>query len=199
MYKLFVNDLTLLITTKEEFSTIDEKFLTEEILREKHFLDFPKFVFGLETDTTILVDNPDDFFQNLKKSFEVRLAGGGVVLNDIHEILVIKRNGKYDFPKGHLEKNETIEECAIREVMEETGINGLKIIEKLPISFHFYLEKGHKILKETHWYKMKSRIHSKLKPQIEEGIEEVFFLSIPAVKLKKEQFWKSLQWVVNSI
>lgn len=199
MYKLFVNDLTLLITTKEEFSTIDKKFLTYEIPGENHFLNLPKFVFGLESDTSILVDNPDDFLQNLKKSFEVRLAGGGVVLNDRNEILVIKRNGKYDFPKGHLEKNETIEECSLREVMEETGIRGLKIIEKLPISYHFYLEKGNKILKETHWFKMYASVTSDLKPQIDEGIEDVFFLSISEARLKKELFWKSLQCLINRI
>ena len=38
----------------------------------------------------------------------------------------------FGFPKGHLENNETLEECAIRETREETGIK-VKIIKKLGI------------------------------------------------------------------
>lgn len=32
-----------------------------------------------------------------------------------------KKNNDYSFPKGHLEENETLFECAIRETEEETG------------------------------------------------------------------------------
>ena len=51
-----------------------------------------------------------------------------MVYNDKGEILFIFRNGKWDLPKGGTEKNETMEETAMREVEEETGVNGLSIV-----------------------------------------------------------------------
>ena len=50
------------------------------------------------------------------------IAAGGLVTNENNELLMIFRRGKWDLPKGKLDKGETIEECAIREVEEETGI-----------------------------------------------------------------------------
>ncbi len=42
---------------------------------------------------------------------------------DAIEYLIIKdRHGNYSFPKGHMEKGETIKQCAIREVHEEAGL-----------------------------------------------------------------------------
>jgi len=44
-------------------------------------------------------------------------------------VIYSKRNGIWGFPKGHLEKNETDKEAAIREIKEETGISDLKFME----------------------------------------------------------------------
>ena len=51
-----------------------------------------------------------------------------IIENQNKEILIIERtdNGKKGLPAGSLEENETIEECIIREVKEETG---LKILD----------------------------------------------------------------------
>ena len=47
------------------------------------------------------------------------------------EVLLMEHHNRLDFPKGHLEKGETILEGALRELEEETGINptAIRLIE----------------------------------------------------------------------
>ena len=51
------------------------------------------------------------------------LAGGGIITNQKGKILLIHRPhyDDWSFPKGKIDKGETIESCALREVWEETG------------------------------------------------------------------------------
>jgi 8-oxo-dGTP pyrophosphatase MutT (NUDIX family) len=89
---------------------------------------------------------------------------------------MIYRNGKWDLPKGKLEKGETPEIAALREVQEECGLSNLKIKGKLSPTYHTYIEKGQPILKKTWWYEMIGDDRRKLKPQTEEGITQVAWL-----------------------
>ncbi|MFN5135598.1 MAG: NUDIX hydrolase [Chitinophagaceae bacterium] len=115
--------------------------------------------------------------EQLKKSFFKHFrsvtAAGGVVENEKGEILLIFRRGKWDLPKGKLDKGETIEQCAVREVMEETGLTNVELKEALTITYHTYDEFGKHILKDSHWYKMKITGKQELKPQTEEDIAEI--------------------------
>ena len=65
----------------------------------------------------------------LNDNFEYENSCGAIVFNENTEkILLVKmHNGNWGFPKGHIEKNETKEETAIREVLEETNVR-IKII-----------------------------------------------------------------------
>ncbi|MDB4195885.1 NUDIX domain-containing protein, partial [Flavobacteriales bacterium] len=63
----------------------------------------------------------------LEKRFRIVEAGGGLVVNEKDEVLFIFRKGKWDIPKGKLEKREKIKHGAIREVEEECGITDPKI------------------------------------------------------------------------
>ena len=74
-------------------------------------------------------------------------AGGGLVLNEKGELLMIYRRGKWDLPKGKLDEGETIEECAVREVMEETGVVNVERGELITIGHHEYFDRF-KILKK---------------------------------------------------
>lgn len=100
-------------------------------------------------------------------------AGGGVVTNEQDDVLMIYRRGKWDLPKGKHDEGETIEECAVREVSEETGLNDLKLGEKICDTFHVYKQNNENLLKRTAWYKMQGTINEKPVPQEEENILEV--------------------------
>ncbi len=111
------------------------------------------------------------------KKFTFIQAAGGLVQNEKKEVLLIFRRGKWDLPKGKLDKGEKLEDCAIREVMEETGLNKLKLISALTITYHTYREGARFILKESHWYTMKAKGEQKLIPQKEEDILEIKWVS----------------------
>ena len=65
----------------------------------------------------------------LNDNFDYENSCGAIVFNENTEkILLVKmHNGNWGFPKGHIEKDETKEETAIREVLEETNVR-IKII-----------------------------------------------------------------------
>jgi 8-oxo-dGTP pyrophosphatase MutT (NUDIX family) len=100
-------------------------------------------------------------------------AGGGLVENEKSEVLFMFRRGKWDLPKGKLDPGETLEDCAIREVREETGIKKIKIIRFLITTEHLYYERDQLIRKESHWWLMKGDSREKLIPQKEEDISEL--------------------------
>ena len=113
------------------------------------------------------------------------IAGGGLVFNEKGELLMIFRRGKWDLPKGKLDNGETIEQCAIREVKEETGLIKVTIGEFIDVSFHDYFDTylDEDVIKETHWFVMKAIGEQKLIPQVEEDITEIKWVS--ELELKK--------------
>ncbi len=119
--------------------------------------------------------HPD--LEELKKAFFKKFvqiqAAGGLVENENGEWLLIHRRGKWDLPKGKLEKGEKLDECAVREVEEETGLKKVQLVQPLCVTWHTYHEGTKFILKESHWYKMKVNGTQKLVPQTEEDILEV--------------------------
>ncbi len=119
--------------------------------------------------------SPDSLVKHLGGLFKIIQAGGGLVTNSEQKILMIFRRGKWDLPKGKLDKGETIDECALREVAEETGIGELVIGDKLCETWHLYNEKSKNLVKHTTWFKMSSTDTKKLVPQAEEDIHEVLW------------------------
>ena len=100
-------------------------------------------------------------------------AAGGMIFNQENKLLLIFRKGMWDMPKGKLDEGESIEECALREVTEETGLYSLKIEYKLQITYHTYYIGDQLILKPYHWFKMTFSGDEKLTPQSEEDITEI--------------------------
>ncbi len=107
------------------------------------------------------------------KKFQLIRAGGGVVENDEKELLMIFRKGKWDLPKGKLDAGEKIEDCAVREIKEETGLKTVQLKELLLTTYHTYHEGTRSYLKETSWYKMHAPGKQEIKAQTEEQITDI--------------------------
>ena len=116
------------------------------------------------------------------KKFTIVKAAGGLIENEKNELLMIFRRGKWDLPKGKLDDGETLEQCAIREVKEETGLVKIKLLAPLLTTFHTYHEGSKFILKESSWYKMKADSQQILQPQTDEGILEIKWVTLAGAK-----------------
>ena len=108
----------------------------------------------------------------LKETFKMAPAAGGIVVKDSKFVSIV-RKGIPDLPKGHIEKGETPETAALREVEEETGIGSLRIVKALPTTWHCYLVHEEWELKPTYWYLMSTSESIQPKPQTDEGITEI--------------------------
>jgi ADP-ribose pyrophosphatase YjhB (NUDIX family) len=75
-------------------------------------------------------------------------------------------------PKGKLNKNESFDKAALREVEEECGISDLQIQNPLLSTYHTYSYKDGIALKKTSWFEMVYKGNGKLSPEKEEDITE---------------------------
>ena len=108
-----------------------------------------------------------------RKKFLLIQAAGGLIVNEDNNLLFIFRRGKWDLPKGKLDKGEKLEICAVREAKEETGLKEATLKKSLITTYHAYDESGHHILKETWWYLLTASKDQELIPQTEEDITAI--------------------------
>lgn len=172
MYKVFFNENLVVFT---DSPTVMQGFHTEKFID----LDLQFFIEQLwkshNTKIQVICQNLENDWQRLLLNLEVRRAAGGVVKNELNEYLWIYRFDKWDLPKGHIEKGESKEIAAVREVEEECNVSGLKIEKELETTYHVFLHKDVTVLKVTYWYLMHTEKTQDLVPQLEEGITEVCF------------------------
>lgn len=109
-------------------------------------------------------------------------SAGGVVILGNSVLMLQKINGDWVLPKGKIEKNETAEEAAMREVREEAGIKTklMSPIGETSYRFKNYWSNNHVIEKKVVWYLMKA-LNSNTHPQREEGFVDAKFIHIANV------------------
>jgi 8-oxo-dGTP pyrophosphatase MutT (NUDIX family) len=130
--------------------------------------------------------------------FSETKAAGGLVKHQSGRYLFIERRGKWDLPKGHIEPGEEPEACALREVEEECGITGHRIVKALPSSFHTYSWEGISYLKQTYWFLMDYDGEMKCTPQEEEGISKAVWLYPDDISHIRDGAWVSLLDLINA-
>jgi len=121
----------------------------------------------------LITTEPKSLFNAFRKDYKIVEAAGGLVKDKNNRILFIFRRGKWDLPKGKIEKDERKQHAALREVIEETGLDTLKIVRRLDKTYHIYTEKNIHILKKTYWYEMVAIKAGPLHPQTEEDITDI--------------------------
>lgn len=169
----------------DEFSTPAINSLLHEIKKEE-------FHAGI-----ILHENMEELKKSFFKHFKLIEAAGGIVQNDQKEILFIFRRGKWDLPKGKMEKNETEEIAARREVTEETGVKGLKLKKKIGETYHTYDEFGKHILKISHWFYFTCDSTQKLIPQTEEDITETKWVKTKDIKEPMKNTFENIKDIMS--
>jgi len=171
MYKVFFNRKPIFLITKIIKQDINNPMLH---LRYSSSENIIKALKSKKVKSLFLYhSNQEKLWRNLLKKFPIVQAAGGLVINSKSEYLFIFRNNKWDLPKGGIEKKENIKDAALREVNEETGVEDIKIIRPLPMTYHFFKRNGVFRLKKTFWYLMKTEFDGKFKPQLNEGITKV--------------------------
>ncbi|MHA6697999.1 NUDIX hydrolase [Chryseobacterium sp. A301] len=167
MYKVFINEKSLTLSRYP--------YDIEKNLRFEGFATLEIAIDLLENtscpEINVYGEDLEEIWEDFTHMFKVIEAAGGLVKNQREEILCIHRLGKWDLPKGKIEKGESLEQAALREVEEETSLQELVLEEFINSTFHTYTERsGTRILKTTYWFHM-SYLGSKSPiPQAEEGI-----------------------------
>lgn len=177
------NDDTIIETNRlGEILPVYQKFIKEN--------DFGNLVFLIKNELNAFVHK---FFSD----FKLISAAGGLIINSKGELLMIRRFSKWDLPKGKIKEGEEIEVAAIRECVEETGLQTMSIEKELESSYHIYEVKDKSLLKRTYWFMMKTDSDCELIPQLEEGIEEAKWMNRDEVIEALSDSYESLRDLIS--
>ena len=169
MYKVFVNESPLILTSqplhngKGNVFTLDGESINYAITSLYKNLLKEAFIY----------EPGNDILEKFASKIPMIVAAGGLVKNKKGKVLFIFREGKWDLPKGKLDKGESIEAAAIREVEEETGVQNIQVKRFLQTTYHIFRRNGQYRLKKVYWFEMFTDYKGELIAQEDEGITEV--------------------------
>lgn len=200
MYKVFFNESII------ELSSEVKKSSKNNIIQinEPESYDFVnQLVSDIESgrevpDSFILNQDVNQLWNHFRSKFTEIQAAGGLVQDNDGSLLFIRRLGVWDLPKGKIEKNETPELAAVREVKEECGLSGLRIIKPLDSTFHIYKSPylpvpNNLVLKETKWFLMNYSGNETPVPQLDEYIEEIKWVPVNELNRVTENTYSSFR------
>jgi len=198
-YTIYFNEKALVFNINPENYDIQTIPSFEQV---QHFHnEWQSLVNNSDEGAILVIDNfpLKSAIEELTRNYKLIQAGGGYVENSKQEILFIYRLGKWDLPKGKIDKNEEAHHAAIREVEEETHVHA-EISDQTPfLTYHVYFEKKIQkwVLKETFWYKMKTSFTGDLIPQFEENITDVIWVKKDEISPLLSNTYPSIRDVCN--
>jgi 8-oxo-dGTP pyrophosphatase MutT (NUDIX family) len=198
IYKIYINETVLILT---DSIPTDVEDYQEVKLRGFKFSKFYDTVKNLNYPKTFLIVANDfkEVFKKIKNSMELIKAAGGLVSNEENKYLFIFRKGKWDLPKGKLDKGEVFRTAAVREVEEECGVTIDSCGEKICKTYHIYEVSGVPVIKKTVWYWMRADNQPDLSPQLEESITDAKWLAAGDFMLVRENTYPLIRDVIRTI
>jgi 8-oxo-dGTP pyrophosphatase MutT (NUDIX family) len=205
MYKIFINETPLILTNTEGVTADmrgDSKALITQYLGRVKFLH--NYIDLLEkskqySQVVIFSDDLDKLWADFQGIYKHIEAAGGVVYNQKNEVLFIFRRDFWDLPKGKIDKGETPEIAAIREIQEETGLNIVTFRSKKAYNtYHTYIHKEKRVLKKTYWYACETP-ELELVPQTTEDIEKAVWIDLKSFLMEKPIIYGSILDVLRVV
>ncbi len=198
MYKVFIENRAVEFVNSQN---IDSNLpgLDARLIQSIHG-DLSEYLKNLDSKAcfNVYCQDRQKEWDRLFRSHQFIHAAGGTVQKD-QEFLLIRRLGMMDLPKGHLDINERPEIAAEREIHEECGISPLVRKEFICSTYHTYFYDDRPVLKQTDWFLFDYHGTKKGQPQTEEGIEEVIWMNFSEIKLIRNAFYASIQYVLAEI
>lgn len=215
--KLFLNDIFVFVEKKKgdaDYLTIDQHIAQLRDIKAQQLA--PVFTIEQTSEEDIILlfnwietkkipqvqtvvcrtDQYEALKEYIKKQFRIVRAAGGLVLKR-DKFLMIYRLGKWDLPKGKLERNEKAKLAAVREVEEECGVKA-ELVEKLCTTWHSYIQDGKKILKKTNWYILNCLDDLNMEPQYTENIEDVRWMNREEANKALKNSYRSIKGVFEA-
>jgi ADP-ribose pyrophosphatase YjhB (NUDIX family) len=200
MYKIFINENPLIIASPEEYQSLHTENLMRVECNAPELEALVDWMLRAPSKGYIAITaDPDKGFEILKSVTKPIDAAGGVIFNPQRELLMIKRLGYWDLPKGKVDKGESVDFTAIREVKEECGVTGVKIIRKAGLTYHIYHQYPHKMLKTCHWFVMECPDGIVPKPQAEEHIELAIWQDLKELNLDTLETYGTIRELLKTV
>lgn len=210
-YKIFINGKIVFVVVNpakvEEILETEYQFIIQPFKDKSQLTGLLEILLGDVNKSNMVIygPKPNEILVALKKAFNYIEAAGGLVYNQKGEILLIHRRGFWDLPKGKLEKGESLEDAAVREVEEETGIRNITRGDLIrypglanECTYHTYEHKEEQVLKASYWFEMTTSYEGKLKPQQDEDIEEAKWVAVEDVESYYDEMYDSIVDVLKS-
>lgn len=196
MYKVFVDDTPIILSTTENTA---ENYFSSPIKEANIEQIIEKIKKGELEQVHLYHPKKEKLLHYFQQQLKPIKAGGGLVKNSAQNFLFIYRKKHWDLPKGKAEKGESIQETAVREVAEETGVQDLTIINEIPtITYHIMKWDGEYRLKITYWFEMRTSFTEALQPQTAEGITKAEWKNFKQTKFALKNTFANIKLLFPS-
>ncbi|MBT6685243.1 MAG: NUDIX domain-containing protein [Bacteroidetes bacterium] len=197
-YKIFSGQIEIIITSvkPEKLRKKEVVFIIDLLNQIMQILPLIRKG-GKKNRIHIIHKKPELAFNYFSACYRNIIAAGGIVRNRNGEILLIKKNDKWDLPKGQIKRGEKKRDAAMREISEECGVKQLEIVKKIEKTYHIGRKKGKRFFKTTHWYEMNCWDENNLQPEIAEGISEVKWVRLSQLPFYSENTYANLKKMLD--